>query len=188
MNEIQNNNDSASKSSPLWTGGRIFLIGFMGCGKTHWGRLLSQHLHIPFFDLDEKVVEKEGKSINEIFAQHGEEYFRLMEKETLYMLTESHDDFVLACGGGTPCYFNNIDYMKRSGKTVWINCSVNCLHSRLMKEKDHRPLIKDLTSDQLRSYIVKKFGDRRIYYQQAAVILNEDELTLEMLLDKITST
>lgn len=180
--------ENNGQSSPLGVGGKIFLIGFMGCGKTHWGRLLSQHLHLPFFDLDEKIAEKEGKSINAIFSEQGEEYFRLAEKETLYMLTESHDDFIMACGGGTPCYFNNIDYMNRNGKTIWINCSVNCLHSRLIKEKNKRPLIKDLTSEQLKAFIVKKFGDRRIYYQQAAVILNEDELTLDTLLAKITSS
>src|ERR687886_1601662 len=137
---------------------KIFLLGFMGCGKTYWGRQLSEKLTLPFFDLDEKIVEKEEKSINQIFAEEGEEYFRLLEKDVLHLLTESHDSFVMACGGGTPCYFNNIDYLNKSGITVWINCSVECLHSRLIKEKNKRPLIKNLTGEQLKSYIIRKFG------------------------------
>ncbi|HZH94941.1 MAG TPA: shikimate kinase [Flavisolibacter sp.] len=163
---------------------RIFLIGFMGCGKTYWGQQLSAKLHIPFFDLDEKLVEKEGKPITEIFEE-GEEYFRLLEKDVLHLLTENHESFVMACGGGTPCFYNNIDYMKAKGITVWINCSVDCLHERLVKERSARPLVKDFTEEALRSYIIKKGADRKIFYQQAAVILTEDEFSLDALTQKI---
>ena len=83
---------------------KIFLIGFMGCGKTHWGKKISQKLNIPFFDLDEKIIEHEGRSIPEIFEKDGEEYFRLVEKDVLHMITESHETFVMATGGGTPCF------------------------------------------------------------------------------------
>ncbi|HWR33301.1 MAG TPA: shikimate kinase, partial [Chitinophagaceae bacterium] len=106
---------------------KIFLIGFMGSGKTHWGRLLSQKLGIPFFDLDEQVTGHAGKSIHEIFESEGEEQFRIFEKEVLHIITESHESFVMACGGGSPCYFNNIDYMNQSGTTVWINTPLNTL-------------------------------------------------------------
>ncbi len=164
---------------------RIYLIGFMGCGKTYWSKILSKKLTIPFFDLDEKITEQAGKSITAIFREDGEEYFRQIEKETLYILTESHDTFVMACGGGTPCYFNNIDYLNKNGTTVWINCSVDCLHTRLVKEKEKRPLIRNLSDDELKAFIVKKIGDRRIYYQQAAVTLNEDQQTLTDLLTKV---
>ncbi|MEI2739972.1 MAG: shikimate kinase [Chitinophagaceae bacterium] len=146
---------------------KIFLIGFMGAGKTHWGRLLSEKLGIRFFDLDEQVTEQAGKSIPEIFATEGEEQFRLLEKEVLYIITESHDSFVMACGGGSPCYFNNIEYMNQAGTTVWINTQPDTLFERLVKEKDKRPLIKDLSVEQLRSFISKKFADRKIYYEQA---------------------
>ncbi len=90
---------------------RIFLIGFMACGKTHWGKLLSEKLQIPFFDLDQQVEEKEESTITQIFEEYGEEYFRLLEKDVLHLLTENHESFVMACGGGTPCFYNNIDYM-----------------------------------------------------------------------------
>ena len=115
---------------------KIFLIGFMGCGKTHWGQQLGKKLNLPFFDLDEQIVTEEGKSITEIFAAHGEEYFRQKEKDVLYTLTENHHSFVLACGGGTPCFYNNIDYMNKQGSTVWINCSTSCLFERLNKDNE----------------------------------------------------
>lgn len=163
---------------------RIFLIGFMGCGKTHWGKQVSQKLQLPFFDLDALIEEREGKTITEIFAEMGEEYFRMLEKDVLYMVTESHPSFVMACGGGAPCFFNNIDYMKSRGTTVWINCSTDCLYSRLVNEKDKRPLIRSIPDDELKSYIIRKYSDRKIFYQQADVILAEDDVNLEALIEK----
>lgn len=164
---------------------RIYLIGFMGSGKTHWGQLLSQKLGVPFFDLDEQIVTHEGKPITEIFDAKGEENFRLLEKDLLHIITESHDNFVMACGGGAPCYFNNIEYMNQSGTTVWINTPVDTLFHRLISEKKKRPLIKGLTDEQLKGYIVKKFADRKIYYELADVVMDEEPVQLEKLVEKI---
>jgi len=157
----------------------------MGSGKTHWGRLLCQKLGIPFFDLDEQVANHAGKSIPEIFETEGEEQFRLLEKEVLHIITESHDSFVMACGGGSPCYYNNIDYMNQAGTTVWINTVIDTLFERLILEKEKRPLIKDLTDEQLKSFIHKKFADRQIYYEQARVTVEEEPLELDKLIEKI---
>jgi len=164
---------------------KIFLIGFMGSGKTHWGRLLSQKLSLPFFDLDEQVVNEENKTITEIFAQEGEEYFRLKEKEVLHIITESHSTFVMSCGGGAPCYFNNIEYMNKAGTTVWINASINTLFKRLLKEKEQRPLLRELSDDQLKMFIKKKFSDRKIYYEQADMIVEDENITLDHFIEKI---
>jgi shikimate kinase len=164
---------------------KIYLIGFMGSGKSYLGQQLSQKLNIPFFDLDEYIVQHEHKSINEVFAEEGEEYFRLLEKQLLQEITESNESFVMACGGGTPCFFNNIDYMNQAGTTVWINTSFDTLFNRLMAEKDKRPLIRELTDEQLKGYIVKKFSDRKIYYEQAEVIVDEEPVELEQLVHKI---
>ncbi len=164
---------------------KIFLIGFMGSGKSHWGRLLSQKLSIPFFDLDEQVSANAGKSIPEIFSADGEEHFRLLEKEVLYIISESHDSFVMACGGGSPCFFNNIEYMNQSGTTVWINTPLSVLYERLVKEKDKRPLIKELSDDQLKGFISRKFAGRRIYYEQAAITMDEEPVQLDKLIEKI---
>jgi shikimate kinase len=164
---------------------KIFLIGFMGAGKSHWGRLLSQKLCITFFDLDEQVAESAGKSITEIFATEGEEHFRMQEKDVLHLITESHENFVMACGGGSPCYFNNIEYMQQAGSTVWINTSLEVLFQRLVKEKDNRPLIKELSDEQLKAFISRKFADRKIYYEQADIKIDDEPADLEKLISKL---
>lgn len=166
-------------------GMKIFLIGFMGTGKTHWGKRLSEKLHIPFFDLDEQIVEHEKKTINEIFAERGEEYFRLLEKDVLHIIAGYNESFIMACGGGTPCYYNNIDYMNQQGISVWLNTSTDVLYQRLAKEKSKRPLLKDLNDSQMKEFIQKKLADRKIYYEQASIILEEDTLTLDRLVEKI---
>ena len=164
---------------------KIYLIGFMGSGKTHWGRLLSQKLGIPFFDLDEQVAESAGKSIPEIFESEGEEKFRWLEKDTLHLISKSHESFVMACGGGSPCYFNNIDYMNQEGTTIWINTPLEELFIRLVKEKEKRPLISKLTDQQLKHFIGKKYSDRRIFYEQANVTVDEEPVQLDKLIETI---
>ena len=164
---------------------RIYLIGFMGSGKTHWGRLLGSKLTLPFFDLDKQIVEEEKKPIVKIFEEKGEEYFRMVEKEALYILTESHESFVMACGGGTPCYFNNIDYMNNNGTTVWLNTRLDVLFNRLLEEKESRPLLKNLTDAQLKQFILKKFSERRIYYEQASLVIEESEASVDLLIQHI---
>lgn len=160
----------------------------MSSGKTHWGKSISRKLDVPFFDLDEQVEAAEGRTISEIFLNHGEEYFRRKEKEVLHIISESHDTFLMACGGGTPCYYNNIDYMNRSGTTVWINSSMDTLHQRLLKDRDKRPLLKGLTDEQVRGYIIKKFSDRKIYYEQATVIIDEENITPESFVQQLFKT
>jgi len=157
----------------------------MGSGKSFWGRQLSEKLRIPFFDLDEQVESQEGKAISEIFAEKGEEYFRMLEKDTLHIISESHESFIMATGGGTPCYFNNIEYMKKEGTTVWINTPVEILFQRLLKEKDKRPLIRNLDDAQLKSFIIRKFSDRKIYYEQAEMVVDESEKSLDKIVDKL---
>ncbi len=168
--------------------GAVFLIGFMGCGKTYWGKQLGERLGVPFYDLDDRIEQSEGRTINEIFETEGEEYFREKEKEALMLFTETHHSFVMATGGGTPCFLNNIDYMNRKGTTIWIHCSVECLQKRLSGEKEKRPLIKNLDDEALKAYIIRKAGDRKIFYQQADVVVDEDGLTLESFYAKIFQT
>ena len=161
---------------------KIFLIGFMGSGKTHWGRKLSAKLNIPFYDLDSVLVEKEGRSVADIFAGKGEEYFRFAENEMLESLTGAQESFILSCGGGTPCFFNNIEFMKKHGKVVWLNTSVDMLTERLGRERSSRPLLADVAEGDLRRHIVLKLSQRRMYYQQADVVVSEESTTLEELI------
>ncbi len=157
----------------------------MGSGKTHWGRLLSEKLGIRFFDLDEEIVGQAGKPITEIFATTGEEHFRMLEKDVLQQLTESQESFIMACGGGTPCYFNNIEFMNQHGTSVWINTPLDTLFNRLVGQKSKRPLIRDLSDDQLRGFISKKFSDRRMYYEQAELVVDEEPVELDKLIETI---
>jgi shikimate kinase len=154
---------------------RIFLIGFMGSGKTHWGKQVAHRLQLPFYDLDEVMITDEGKSVAEIFAELGEEYFRMKEKDTLEQLVADNESMVLSCGGGTPCFFNNIEFMKKYGIVVWLNTNVEILLQRLLKERLKRPLIKDIGDDELRTYIIKKLNERRMYYEQADVTMDKED-------------
>src|ERR1700761_296963 len=162
---------------------KIFLIGFMGSGKTHWGRRLGTKLNLPFYDLDTVITEKENLSVAQIFEEKGEEYFRYQEKETLEQLAADQESFILSCGGGTPCFFNNIEFMKKNGKVIWLNTSIDHLTERLKRDRMSRPLISDMVTDEdLRRYIIKKLSERRMYYQQADVTVSEETTNLEELI------
>jgi len=161
---------------------KIFLIGFMGSGKTHWGKLLSAKLQLPFRDLDSLIVDKEQQSIADVFSEKGEEYFRYQEKEALEELVNREESFILSCGGGTPCFFNNIEFMKKSGRVVWLNTSVDVLKNRLLKERMSRPLIREINDEELKRYIIRKLSERKMYYEQADIMVNEESITLEELI------
>jgi shikimate kinase len=122
-------------------------------------------------------------SVAQIFEGKGEEYFRYQEKGTLERLTAEQESFILSCGGGTPCFFNNIEFMKKAGKVIWLNTSIDMLTERLKKDRMSRPLISDMVTDEdLRRYIIKKLSDRRMYYQQADVTVSEEATNLEELI------
>jgi len=155
----------------------------MGSGKTHWGKLLADRLQLPFFDLDTVITQKEGKSISDLFAAKGEEYFRYAEKEVLEELVTNRPSFIISCGGGTPCFFNNIDFMKKHGTVVWLNTSVDMLQKRLIMERLTRPLIRNIGEAELRAYIIRKLGERKLYYEQADLTVHEESILLEPLVE-----
>ena len=157
----------------------------MGSGKTHWGKILSRQTGLPYFDLDEVIVEAEKKSIQQLFHDKGEEYFRNKEQEILEALAEDHNDVIISTGGGTPCFFNNIDFMRQQGTVVWLNTSVDMLLERLLKQKHSRPLIKNISDAELKSFIIKKLQDRKMYYEQAHIMVHEETITIESLLKSI---
>lgn len=165
---------------------RIFLIGFMGSGKTYWGKRLATQLKLSFYDLDDAISAKENKTVAQIFAESGEETFRIKERETLESLIDENTSMVLSCGGGTPCFFNNIEKMKKYGIVVWLNTHVEVLVDRLLKEKEKRPLIRKIADDDMRSYIVRKLNERRMYYEQADIVVDkEDSISLNEFLQTI---
>lgn len=165
---------------------RIFLIGFMGSGKTHWAKILADRLKLQLFDLDLEIINQEKRSITEIFASSGEEYFRVKEREILEELIDNNTSMVLSCGGGTPCFLNNIELMKKCGTVVWLNTHVDVLLQRLLREKAQRPLLKNVDNDDLKGYIIRKLNERRMYYQQADVTIdNENSISVNYLVETI---
>ena len=150
---------------------RYFLLGFMGCGKSYNGRLLSQSLGIRFIDLDDWIEERSGTSIKEIFETCGEDHFRALESAVLRD-TEKIAEAVIACGGGTPCYGDNMAWMNSHGITVYLRASVDLLVERLISETAHRPLLKGLDREGLQRFIGGKLSEREPCYGQASVIVD----------------
>ena len=155
----------------------IFLIGMMGSGKSYWGKAIAAMIGYRYVDMDELLIHEEGKSINQIFEENGEQYFRDKETEILNTSFLWKDKFVMATGGGLPCFNNNIDTLNKQGITIWINEPVEILCQRLLKEKDHRPLIKNLTNEGLKTYLENKLTERTPYYNQANFTVTSEDLT-----------
>ncbi len=155
---------------------KIFLIGMMGSGKSYWTKKISKWIKSGGYDLDALIEMNEEKTITEIFAEDGEEYFRKAESKILKWFKEKKK-YVLATGGGTPCSQDNIDWMKKEGLVIWLDESIEALVSRLAPEKEHRPLIAQLNNDQLASFIQGKLLERTPFYQQAHYRLTSDQIT-----------
>jgi shikimate kinase len=145
---------------------RIFLIGFMGSGKTTFGKKLARSLGYPFFDLDHQIVDRVHQPIPAYFSKHGEAAFRELERQ---VLQESiyPSDCVVSCGGGTPCFFDNMEWMNKNGFTIYLNMTAAALAKRLEKGKHQRPLLKDLDQEALTAFIEDKLQERREFYETA---------------------
>lgn len=162
----------------------IFLLGFMGSGKTKLGKRLSKLLKYSFIDLDQRIEEKEGRSISKIFKESGESYFRKAESAYLYSINNISAT-VVATGGGTPCFHNNMDWMLQHGKCVWIKVSNEELFRRLKDTKDKRPLLRNLTDTELKDFIREKLEERTPYYSRAHLVIQSDGLKEQTLANQI---
>ncbi|MBR2638617.1 MAG: shikimate kinase [Bacteroidaceae bacterium] len=154
---------------------RIFLVGYMGAGKTTLGRALARELNLGFIDLDCYIEERYHKSISQIFAEKGEEEFRLLEQRLLHEVAE-FEDVIISTGGGTPCFFDNIDYMNRQGTTVYLQVPIERLFIRLSIARSKRPLIKDKKDEELRLFIEQQLAKRQAYYSRAGHSFVADRL------------
>jgi shikimate kinase len=155
---------------------QIFLVGFMGSGKTHWGRIWSAVNPFSFADLDDIIEKEQGTTIKKIFEEKGEEYFRNIETATLRSFTQ-HPNSIIACGGGTACFNENMHWMNEHGTTVYLKSTPKELAVRLLSEKNHRPVIKDIHDDKLEDFIAKKLSERESFYSQAKIILDTKNIT-----------
>lgn len=164
---------------------KIFLIGMMGAGKTYWSQKMAKWNKCVGYDLDALIEMNEEKTITEIFNEDGEEYFRKVEAKILRWFKEKKK-FIIATGGGTPCFQDNMSWMKKEGLVIWLDESVEVLVKRLCAEKDQRPLIAHLNNSQIAAYIENKLIERHSYYQQAHYRLSSEQLNEASLKKLIT--
>ena len=143
---------------------RIIIIGYMGAGKTTVGRALSRELGIPFYDLDWYIESRMRKTVKQLFDERGEEGFRRIERNMLHEVAE-FENVIISCGGGTPCFFDNMDYMNGQGETVYLQASPDVLYNHLKMGK---------TREELLVFIKEQLKQREPYYSQARHILNVD--------------
>lgn len=162
----------------------IFLIGYMGCGKSTLGKALARRCELDFIDLDDYIEARAGKKIRQIFAEDGEAAFRDMERRMLLEVsTEGERDVIVACGGGTPCFGGNMELMQSRGLTVLLNASEERLFERLKRGRHKRPLIAALDDSQLEEFVRRQLAERMPHYSRAAETFDstclEDEDQIE---------
>lgn len=156
----------------------IFLVGFMGSGKTTWGKKIANALQLPFVDLDHEIVENIGMSIPEYFRAHGEDNFRKLEQE--YLQKQSGRIAVISTGGGTPCFFDNMGWINKNGLSLYLYHTSKSLWSRLSQsDVNKRPVLKGLSGEELFDFIDSKLKEREPYYNQAHIKFEQIHTSLE---------
>ncbi len=164
---------------------RIYLIGYMGCGKSTLGKRLAKHLNLEFVDMDHYIEMRNHKTIPQIFAEEGESEFRKKERKALEELSE-FSNIVIATGGGAPCFFDNIDLMNQTGATIYMNIDPAILADRLIHSKTERPLIKGKTKEELIVFIDEMLTKRRPFYSQAKHEITEPDIELSIIEEMIS--
>lgn len=154
---------------------QLFLIGYMGSGKTTLGKCLAKKLGLSFIDTDFFIGNRFRKSIDQIFKECGEEGFREMEHKVLQEIV-AFENTVVSTGGGTPCFFNNMDLMKEYGTTIYLKVDAEELATRLKNRKSSRPLLKDKSNTELQEFIEGNIEKRETYYNEADFIVPADKL------------
>lgn len=164
---------------------RIFLIGYMGAGKTTVGRKLAKEMNLSFIDLDLYIEGRYHRSIRQLFAERGEEAFRDIEKRLLHEVAE-FEDVLVSTGGGTPCFFDNMEFMNMAGITIYLKVSVDELASRLESCKQTRPVLQNRSGEELRSFIKENLEARTAFYEKAKIIYDAEQMMTEADVQAIT--
>lgn len=150
---------------------KIFLIGFMGSGKTTLGKKLARRMGFDFIDLDNFIEQKESLSVPEIFAAHGEDRFRQMEADNLRLL-EVLQNVIISTGGGAPCFYGNMEWMNMHGLTVYLKMSPESLYTRLTASKKQRPLLHQKPKEELLDYIAQTLEKRKVFYESCKLTID----------------
>ena len=158
----------------------IFLVGFMGCGKSTLGKKLAKNLDFNFIDLDDFIEDCEARTIQEIFEINGESYFRKLERFYLLKVI-NNKNIVISVGGGTPCFYDNINQMNKNGLTIYINMPTKVLVNRLKSSNKFRPLIEGMKEIELKDYINKTIREREVFYNKSHNIVNGIKLSAKQL-------
>jgi len=158
---------------------KVFFIGMPGSGKSTIGKTLAGMFGFKFHDLDKVIVNKTGLEIKEIFSEHGEKYFREIERDLLIEKIESNENFIMATGGGTPCYYNAMDLLKREGTVVYLDVPMDELKNRLQKHPVYRPLLED--KENLSRDLSAMFAKRNSIFEQADIILKGSNIDVQQL-------
>jgi|WetSurMetagenome_2_1015567.scaffolds.fasta_scaffold114231_2 shikimate kinase len=164
----------------------VYITGFMGCGKTTAGKILASELKFSFVDLDQEIERKEQRTVAEIFEYSGEDYFRNAEASALRHLKITSDT-VISTGGGTPCYCDNLSFMKETGVLIYLKMTPQQLKSRLGDMAGKRPLLKDLKESEMVTYISNKLKEREPFYNQATMVVDGMNLNIKSLRDSVLS-
>ena len=157
----------------------------MGSGKTLVSKELSVLNNFKIFDLDTEISKQKNRSITEIFKEKGEIFFRKTEKEVLEKILSTEKNIILSLGGGTPCYYNNIDSINEKTISVFLKTNVKTLAQRLSSEKDKRPLIQNISNEDLPEFIAKHLFERNPFYNQAKITINTDNLSAREIAEEI---
>ena len=160
-------------------------MGYMGSGKTLVSKELSILNNFKIFDLDTDISKQNNHSITEIFKKKGEIFFRKTEKEVLEKILSTEKNIILSLGGGTPCYYNNIDSINEKTISVFLKTNVKTLAQRLSSEKDKRPLIQNISNEDLPEFIAKHLFERNPFYNQAKITINTDNLSAREIAEEI---
>ncbi|MGB0177831.1 MAG: shikimate kinase [Owenweeksia sp.] len=163
---------------------KISLTGYMGAGKSTIGQKLALETGLDFYDLDTEIEKDTGYTITETIFNKGELYFRELEHKKLQALLQKNN-MILSTGGGTPCYYDNMDLINKSSFSVYLKYSVKELYNRLEGKQSERPLLAHLNGQQLQEYIGKHLFERNIYYEKATVVLPSGSLTDQEIVNKI---
>ncbi len=163
---------------------KVVILGYMGSGKSIIAKELASKNQQKLIDLDAYIEENEKTSIKEIFEKKGEIYFRKIENKYLKELLKSDENIIIAVGGGTPCYANNMELIKKNADSIYLKATISTLYDRLISEKEKRPLIKNIKDKDLKEFIAKHLFERNNFYNQAdKTILVDDKNVAEIVME-----
>lgn len=163
----------------------ISLVGYMGSGKSHISKILSDEINFKLLDLDKEISKRLKMTIPEIFEKKGEIFFRKTEREVLEEILATEENVVLSLGGGTPAYYNNMEIINLNSKSIFLKANIGTLVARLSKQKEKRPLVAKISDEDLPEFIAKHLFERNAFYSKAQFMISTDGKSPENIVSEI---